>query len=431
MTGPNTLWHATAAPLAEFPALNGLAEADLVVIGGGFAGLSTALHAARDGISVILLEGERIAWGASGRNAGFVVPNFAKVNPEDVRAQLGEERGARLLGMAASSADLVFELIRRHSIDAGALQGGWIEPSHSEAALARAQARVRQWQALARPVTMLSASEVREMTGVDGWLGGWMDRSGGTLNPVTFARGLAAVAAEAGVGLFERSPVTSLQPDGSGWQARTPQGRVTARRAVLATNAHAGSLWPGLARTFFPLKVFQIATDPLPARIRARFLANGRCVSDSRRNLFTFRFDPDGRLITGGMNILGFGAEQRVPRRIMDRMVGMLRLDAAPRLAYAWTGLASITPNFLPRVIELAPGLMAGFSCNGRGIAMSVAAGREYARWAAGTPADALAVPRFAARIIPFHMLARLAPHALLPVSMLRDRRERNAGLAP
>ncbi|NGM46245.1 FAD-binding oxidoreductase [Rhodobacter sp. SGA-6-6] len=427
---PETLWHATAAAIPPFPPLAGGAEADLLVVGGGFTGLSAALHAAEAGLRVVLVEAEGIAFGATGRNAGFVVPNFAKVDPDDVRAKLGEPRAARLLAMAAGSADLVFALIRRHGIACEALQSGWIQPSHSDAALARARERVRQWQALDRPAELLDAEAVQALTGVRGWRGGWIDRSGGVLNPVAYARGLALAAAAAGAAIHEGTPVTALEREGQGWRAATPGGDIRATKVLLATNAHAGGLWPRLARSFFPLKVFQIATEPLAPSVRDRLLPGGQCVSDSRRNLFTFRFDAGNRLITGGMHILGPGAATRVPRAILARMARALDLPEAPRLQFSWSGMAAVTPDFLPRLIEPAPGLLAAFACNARGIALTTALGPELARWAAGEPADNLAPPLAPLRAIPFHGLARMAPNALLPLSILRDRRESPPGLA-
>ncbi|MBC7739676.1 MAG: FAD-binding oxidoreductase, partial [Candidatus Saccharibacteria bacterium] len=262
---PATLWHAKSGAVA-FPPLIGHAEADLLVIGGGFAGLSTALHAAEAGLSVVLLEAHRIAWGASGRNAGFVVPNFAKVDPDDIRAAVGAP-GERLISMAAGSSDLVFDLIRRHAIACNAHRSGWIQPSHSPAAFAKAQSRVRQWSALGRPVELLDAAKVAQLTGVPGWLGGWTDHSGGVLNPVAYARGLATAAVKI-ARLHEQSPITGLHRQGQDWLATTPVGTVQARRVILATNAYPGDPWPGLDRTFFPLRVFQVATEPLPQTLR-------------------------------------------------------------------------------------------------------------------------------------------------------------------
>jgi glycine/D-amino acid oxidase-like deaminating enzyme len=275
---PATLWHATAPAMAPCAALAGPVEADLLVVGGGFAGLSTALHAAEAGLSVVLIEAYRIAWGASGRNAGFVVPNFAKVDPDDLRRVSGPA-AERLIGMAAGSGDLVFELIRRHGIDCDALQSGWIQ-------------------------------------------------------------------------------------------------------------------------------------DILPGR---------QAVSDSRRNLFTFRFDRDRRLISGGMHVLSPGAGTRVPRRVHRRMARELGLPDLPPLAYAWSGTASVMPDYLPRLVDLAPDLVAGFACNGRGIAMSTAMGRELARWACGAALSESAIPAVRPKAIPYHGLARLAPNALLPVSIVKD----------
>lgn len=429
--GPAILWHATSPAVAARPAAIGQIQADVLVVGGGFTGLSTALHAAQAGLSVVLVEAQRIAFGATGRNAGFVVPNFAKVDPDGVRARLGQDQGGRLLRMAAGSADLVFDLIRQHHMSCDALRSGWIQPSHSPAALFMAQERVRQWTALGRPVSLLNAPDVERLTGVRGWLGGWVDRSGGVLNPVAYAQGLAGAAEAAGAVLHEASPVISLAAVPGGWRALTLNAILSARRVVLATNADAGALVPGLAHSFYPLRVFQIATEPLGQTIRDRLLPGGHCVSDSRRNLFSFRFDVENRLITGGMHILGPGADKRVPLAIHRRMARMLDLPDLPPLAYSWSGMAAVMPGFLPRLITPAPGLIAGFACNGRGIAMTTAMGRELAFWAAGTAVEALAIPATPPQRIPLHALMRHAPNALLPFSQLRDRLESPPGLRP
>ena len=417
---PPTLWHATAPALAAAPSLSEKIETDLLVIGGGFAGLSTALHAAEAGSSVVLVEAHGIAWGASGRNAGFVVPNFAKLDPDGIHHALGD-KADRLIAMAAGSSDLVFDLVNRHAIDCAAHQCGWIQPSHSAAALVLARDRVRQWSALGRPVEFLGQNEVTRLTGVEGWRGGWIDRSGGVLNPVGYARGLARAAVAAGARLHEATTVTGLEPLGRDWLATTPAGSIKARRIVLATNAYVGALWPDLARSFFPLRIFQVATGPLPMSVRRRLLPAGQCVSDSRRNLFTFRFDADNRLISGGMEIIGPGAAARVPRAIHRRLGRFLHLPDLPPLAFSWSGIASVMPDFLPRLVEIAPGLIAGFSCNGRGIALTTAMGKELAAWGAGRPAADLALPLRSVAPIPLHALARLAPNALLPFSIWRD----------
>jgi glycine/D-amino acid oxidase-like deaminating enzyme len=417
-----SLWHAIGGDDRERPPLSEAVDADLAIIGGGFSGLSTALHAAAKGLSVVLLEAEIIAWGATGRNAGFVVPNFAKRDPDDIIAALGTERGEDLIRFASGSADLVFDLIRRHDIECQAEQSGWIQPAHSAAALAKIKSRAAQWASRRRPAVVMDRVETESVTGARGYAGSWTDRSGGLLDPVAYARGLADAAEAAGARIFEHSPVTAISRTGEGYRLTTAMGTVRAGKVFIATNAYGSDLQPGLSRTYFPLRVFQIATEPLPRAIRQRLLPGNQSVSDTRRNLFTFRFDAENRLISGGMHVFGPGAETRVPRTIHRRLAAMLDLDDIPPIAYAWSGMAAVAPDFLPYLIDLGPGLIAGFACNGRGIALTTALGREIAAWASGTPAAALPIPFAPQREIPFHGLLKHAPNMLLPWSMLRDK---------
>ncbi|MER9872848.1 FAD-dependent oxidoreductase [Mesorhizobium sp. M0195] len=417
-----SLWHAVGRNRRDRPSLEGALEVDLAIVGGGFSGLSAALHAAEKGISVAVLEAEIIAWGATGRNAGFVVPNFAKRDPDDIIAQLGPDRGEHLVGFAAGSADLVFDLIKRHAIECDAVQSGWIQPAHSPTALQKTRSRVEQWARRGRPTVALDRPAVEELTGVRGYLGGWMDRSGGVLNPVEYARGLADAAEKAGARIFEHTRVASIDHLGDGWALKTASGSVRAGKVLVATNAYGGPLDRALRRTYFPLKIFQIATAPLPREIRTRLLPGGQGVGDTRRNLFTFRFDGENRLITGGMHVFGPGADTRVPRAIWRRLAKHLHLPEIPPLEYSWSGMAAVEPDFLPRLVDLGPGLIAGFACNGRGIAMTTSMGKVLADWADGTKPQDLPLPFAPPAPIPLHGLTRHAPNMLLPLSMLRDR---------
>jgi len=232
-------------------------------------------------------------------------------------------------------------------------------------------------------------------------------------------------AEKAGARIFERTRVTSIVPTADGWSVKTASAPVRAAKVLVATNAYGGALQPILQRTYVPLKVFQIATAPLPQGIRARLLPGGQGIGDTRRNLFTCRFDAQNRLISGGMHIVGAGAEARVPQTVWRRLARQLDLPDLPPLAYSWTGVAAVEPDFLPRLIDLGPGLIAGFACNGRGIAMTTAMGKILADWADGADARDLPLPFAPPSPIPFHGVVRYAPNVLLPWSMLRDRLEK------
>jgi glycine/D-amino acid oxidase-like deaminating enzyme len=416
-----SLWHAVTGHPSRRPALTTAIEADLAIVGAGFSGLSAALHAAERGLSVVVLEADIIAWGASGRNAGFVVPNFAKMDPDDITALLGAERGERLIDMACGSGDLVFDLIRRHGIDCQADQSGWIQPAHSPAAFEKVKRRAAQWARRGRPADVLDHNAVEQATGAKGYAGGWTDRSGGVLNPVAYARGLADAAERAGAKIFERSPVTAIDRSGDRYRVTTQDASVTATKVFVATNAYGGLLNPELARTYFPLRVFQIATEPLPHAVRQRLLPGNQCVSDTRRNLFTFRFDAENRLITGGMHIFSPGSARRVPAAIHRRLAARLELANIPPIAHAWSGMAAVAPDFLPHLVDLGPNMIAGFACNGRGIALTTAMGRVIADWATGRDSRDLPIPFAPPRAIPLHGLMQHAPNALLPWSMTRD----------
>lgn len=416
-----SLWRVTSRNQLHFAPLQHDIDVDLVVVGGGICGLSTALHAAENNLTVAVLEAEVVAWGATGRNAGFVVPNFAKVDPDQILAQLGKESGEALIQFAGGSADLVFRLIEQHQIDCHAKQSGWLQPAHSKAAFERVKSRVAQWQRQRRPAVLLSSKEIEVTAGLKDYVGGWLDRSGGVVNPVEYAYGLAAAATGKGARIFEKSRVRTIARSGGRWRLECGEGAVVADRVVLATNAYSGDLSPPLSQTYFPVRVFQMATRPLPRAVRNTLLPDDQCASDTRRNLFTLRFDADNRLISGGMCVFPAGAEDRVPEAIRKRLARHLDMPDLPEIEFSWSGMAAVEPNFLPRLVNLGPGMVAAFACNGRGVAMTTMMGRFLSQWAARVPPAPYPVPDTSPVPIPFHRFMKYAPNALLPWSMVRD----------
>lgn len=396
---PNSLWAATAPPPPPTSALEGEACADVAIVGAGFTGLSAALHLAEAGIDCAVLEAAEIGWGASGRNNGQVIPNLSRIDPDAIvravpRDLGGPEKGEAMVALIRDSASLVFDLIRRHGMAAEAVQNGWIQPAHRPSRMRLAESRVEQWGRRGAPVRMLSRDEMARVAGTDHWLGGWENRTGGRINPLGYARGLARAAVAAGAAVHTRSPVAGIERQAAGWVLRTPRGRLTAQRVILATNAYTPALlWPGLYRTVVPVRSYQMATGVLSDNIRKTILPEGHALSDTRGDLYFYRFDANGKLVTGGGLIVPFGWEDRIRERIRERVARVFPQVGEVSFDYVWWGYVGGTADRLPHVYEPAPGVLAWTGCNGRGVALATALGQELAKASAGVPVRELAVP--------------------------------------
>ncbi len=192
-----SLWAATAPPAPPTPPLDRDVEADACVVGGGYAGLSTALHLAERGKAVVLLEAHEPGWGGSGRNGGQVIPGV-KYDPTELKAKLGAEGGEALAAFAGGTADLVWEMIARHTMDVPHARKGWIQGAHTDEMVAAVKRRAADWVARGVAAQVLDRDGVAAALGNRQYLGGWVDPRGGGVQPLAYARGLARVAIRSG-----------------------------------------------------------------------------------------------------------------------------------------------------------------------------------------------------------------------------------------
>jgi glycine/D-amino acid oxidase-like deaminating enzyme len=416
-----SLWVETAcgAPPA-YASLRDDVRTDVAVIGAGYAGLSTAIHLADRGTSVIVLEAEQPGFGASGRNGGQVIAGLRHVRAE-IDEAFGSERGERLFAFGAGTADAVWRLVGRFSIACDPLRTGWIQAAHGAASFEQSRRRVAAWQKFGAPVEMLDRSAIRQLTGSAEYVGGWIDRRGGSVQPLSYARGLARGAESLGVTIRGDSRVTALERAPQGWICRTAHGVVRAERVVVTTTAYGNDLVPGLAASYVPVQSFQVATDPLPPELRARILPDGQCVSDTRNLLRYFRIDRDHRLIVGGKGTAAAAdgpSSFALQRLMLEKLYPELRACALP---YRWGGFVAVTPGRWPRLHEPAPGLLVSMGCNGKGVAWASAVGQVLAERTLGAEERDLPLPIEPIRGIPFPGLRRLYSSAATAYYRLMD----------
>ncbi|WP_342643323.1 NAD(P)/FAD-dependent oxidoreductase [Rhodoligotrophos ferricapiens] len=402
---PSSLWAATAEPEPATIALAGEARADVAVVGGGFCGLSCALHLAESGVDTVLLEAQEAGWGASGRNGGQVIPCF-KDDPETLIARLGEDLGERMSRLGAQAGDLVDSLISRHKIACAYRRNGWILGIAGTRGIPAMESRTRQWQARGLPVRLVDRDEMARLIGAPIYAAGYLDPRGAALNPLSFARGLAAAAIRQGARVHTGSAVTAIAREGQFWRVATASGAVVARQVVVATGAYSTDVIPELRRSILPVQSIQIATPPLPTELQRSILPEGHVISDNRRLLLYFRFNEQGRFVFGGRGSLGGESiAQSHVTALADTMRRSFPQLGAVGYDHVWAGQVDITPGRRLRVHEPSPGLITVIGFSGRGVAIAPAVGKAIAEAVvAGTLKD-LPLPVTPMRPVPLHGL--------------------------
>ncbi|MEL6953031.1 MAG: FAD-binding oxidoreductase [Pseudomonadota bacterium] len=415
-----SLWDGSAREADFHNPMNGDARADVAIVGGGYTGLSTALHCAERGLSAHVLEAEQIGFGGSGRNVGLVNAGVWHP-PAKVKEALGDTYGPRFVARFGAGPDKVFSLIERYQIQCEATRTGTIHAAHGPTGLTDLRARFREWERLGAPVRLLSRGEVAEKTGTGAFFGGLLDARAGTINPMGYCRGLARAARAAGATISTGARVQSISRGPDGWILETGRGRVTARHVVLATNAYTDTLWPGLARSYTPIHYFQLATAPLGDRVRA-ILPERQGLWDTGRIMVSLRRDMADRLIIGSMGrIQGttrLGLSQRWARKQMARLFP----DLGPvTFTQAWHGQIAMTPDHLPRIHQLDEGLFTAIGYNGRGITTGTLFGEAIADLLTGARPEDLPLPMTDAQPVPIGPLkARLYQAAFTANQMIR-----------
>ena len=382
----NSYYAASARKVSERPALAGAVDCDVCVVGGGIAGCSSALHLAEKGLRVVLLEAERVGWGASGRSGGQAIFGVAPGQAE-IERLIGAEAARCVWDVSIEGLALICSLIARFAIDCDWVNGfllAAIKPRH-ERELHEELATLQHYGYTS--ARYMPREELRAQVATDRYRGALYDTNSGHLHPLNYTLGLAAAAESLGVRIFEATRATTFAPRGAGVRVETAQGAVHARHLVLCGNVYLGATAPALAAKIMAVATYIVATEPLGAERAATLIANNAALSDLNWILDYFRRSADHRLLFGGrVNYSGLSSFD-APSATRARMLGVFPQLRATRIEYAWGGDLDITLNRAPNFGRLAPNVyfLQGFS--GHGIALTGIAGKLIAEAIAGTAA--------------------------------------------
>jgi gamma-glutamylputrescine oxidase len=381
----DTYYAASAQPPPPTAAFTGTARADICVVGGGIAGCSAALALRERGYRVVLLEAQRIGWGASGRSGGQAIVGTA-ADQSDLEQLLGIEDARRVWDVSLAGLALLRQRIERHQIDCD-WADGWMLAAIKQ----RQWKDLQTWQdVLARrygynSTRLMERTEMQSTVASGRYVGALHDSNSGHLHPLRYTLGLARAATQAGVEIHEASRVLGFRPRAGRVCVWTDVGTLDCAQLVLAGNAWLGDTAPALQRKLMSIGSYVIATEPLGEARARELIANNAALCDTNWILDYFRRSADHRLLFGGRvnySLLNVRAVAPATRARMVKVFPQLR---DTRIDYAWGCLLDITLNRAPHFGRLEPNVyfLQGFS--GHGIALAGIAGQLVAEAVAGT----------------------------------------------
>ncbi|MGR3495558.1 NAD(P)/FAD-dependent oxidoreductase [Citreimonas sp.] len=374
---PDSWYAATVDPLPAFAPFQGEVRADVAVVGGGYTGLSAALHLADAGLSVVLLEAQRVGFGASGRNGGQL-GSGQRQDQVTLEKMVGRDGARRFWELGQDAKALVRDLVARHGIDCHLKDGiAWAgESAGSVDELHRYAAHMEQHYAY--PLEVLDREAFHALCPSPAYRGGILDMGAAHMHPLAFALGLARAASAAGAAIHEGSEVEAIEDGDAGVTLRTAKGRVRADHAILACNGYMGALAPKVGARVMPINNFVVATEPLGDRA-AEVLTRDVGVADDRFVVNYFRLSHDGRLLFGGGESYGYTFPRDIRATVRKPLLRVFPHLADVELTHAWGGTLAITRKRMPHLARVSRHVLSASGYSGHGVGNATQAGRLMA----------------------------------------------------
>ncbi len=368
-THANSYYAASANDKALRPQLTGEHRCDVCVVGAGFTGISTALSLAEKGKRVIVVEGSRIGFGASGRNGGQIVNSFNR-DIDYIFKNYGDDIGQKMAKMAFAGSELIRHRIEKYNIDCD-LKHGNVFAACNKKQFEELKAKKALWESHGHnELELLTASSIQDHIGTDRYAGGLLDRKGGHIQPLNLVLGQARAFEELGGQIFEDSEVVRLEKGVPG-KVVTKQGTVIADKIVVAGNAYVFGLLPEVEKKAMPCGTQVIATEPLPEDLQKQLLPTDRCVEDCNYLLDYYRLSGDGRLIYGGGTTYGARDPGKIESIIVPKMLKTYPMLKDVKIDFAWTGNFLLTMMRMPQVGKIGENLYYAQGYSGHGVTNS------------------------------------------------------------
>ena len=374
---PPSYYAEHATQLEKFQCLKSEIRADVCVVGGGFTGLSTALHLAQSGYKVAILEAQRIGFGASGRNGGQV-SGGQRMDQEGLEAILGDEHAKELWDISQQSVDLVRNLSSDME-DCGVVDG-IIHTAHRKRYVKEEHAytdHLREKYGYDK-IQNLSFEETHHLVNSPAYFGGTLDMGAGHIDPLRYALGLARKCINLGVEIYEQSKVINVK-SGDTAKIKTQNGSISAKFVVLACNGYLGRLNSRVAARVMPINNFIIATEPMSEDAQEALIKNNHAVADSKFVVNYFRFSPDRRLLFGGSESYGYKFPRDIAAAVRKPMLEIYPQLKNTRIDYAWGGTLGITMNRMPHFERIDGNILSASGYSGHGVAMATMGGKMAA----------------------------------------------------